>query len=141
MNIAGSLQSLSPRMNVIVPIWGWALLVLVAGLLFVSLISSRRKGRPRERRATILKDLHNGKLNTPAAFQARCGIANSVREDGGNLVLQYNDAKLLVVFSRLGTPRFQILRAFRDGSGQQFDIPVNVDEEFALTQLRTTNES
>jgi hypothetical protein len=51
--------------------------------------------------------LLNGKLNTPSAFQAHCGSADSIRESNDGPILHYEDAAILVVLPAIGAPRFQ----------------------------------
>jgi hypothetical protein len=86
-------------------------------------------------RAAVLKELRSGKLSTASAFQARFGRATSIRESSEGPVMYYRDAELLVTFPAKGSPRFQMIRVFPDSQGKNINIPVEVEEEFALGRL------
>lgn len=84
-----------------------AILVAAIGIMLIVIYTAShiQTVNAEKARAQLLDDLHAGKLNTPALFQARCGNARWSRKTANGYTLQYAPSDVQVELSN-EAPRF-----------------------------------
>jgi len=89
------------------------------------------------RHANLIADVTSGKLNSPQAFQSRCGQATSTKTISGVPTLVYDRlaGEMLVDFLAPKTPHFQWQRVLDVENGKAESITSNEDPTFALNEL------
>jgi hypothetical protein len=122
----------------------WASLIAICAIMMVEPACKTEAAketvketvRPAVSRNEVLAELHQGKLNTPEAFQARCGQASSLVQMPSGPALRYNSLNLLVTFPNSAhlIPRFQAEDAGSSPDGHSGTLR-NVDEKYALDRL------
>jgi hypothetical protein len=86
--------------------------------------------------AAFTADLQQGKMDTPEAFQARCGKADWSERKGAMVVLGYQRTDIRVKFPPHQPPQFSRVFAVETSPGEFRDASQSLSEESIFEALR-----